>query len=168
MSTKSGQLQLQTWLSRNESLSRFVFTLIYSLAIHQELAFYRSMNTTTLSIVLQHLIPALQSIQRDLFDAEIKDAAPQPKSEPALREGSGEPKRLYKVAEAAAFLNVSQSLIRKLTMTKRIPYYKIGSRVMFSEEQLLSWVKAFEHVPEAFAPQHTEGLIVPTPPTDCL
>jgi excisionase family DNA binding protein len=105
-------------------------------------------DTTTICTILKHLIPALQSIQRDLLDAEIRGAAPQPKSEPTLREDSSAPKRFYKVAEAAAFLNVSEGLIRKLTGSKRIPYYKVGSRVMFSEEQLLTWIKSFERVLE--------------------
>jgi len=103
------------------------------------------MNTTatTISIILRHLIPALQSIQREL--QETRDSAPhEPKREPAPREGSS--KRFYNLTEAAAFLNVSKGLIYKLTGSKRIPFYKIGSRVMFSEEQLLTWVKSFEHL----------------------
>ena len=111
--------------------------------------------TTTICIVLRHLVPALQSIQRDILDAEIRDAAPKPKSEPTPREGGGDPKRFYQVSEAAEFLNVSESLIRKLLMTKRIPYLKIGRRVLFSEEQLLGWVKIFEHLVEEPAPRST-------------
>jgi len=114
------------------------------------------MNTATmLSIVLKHIIRALQSIQRELVDAEMRGTAPQPKIEPTPRKGSGEPKRFYKVAEAAAFLNVSEGLIRKLTGSKRIPYYKIANRVMFREEQLLSWVAGFEHLAEEPSPCST-------------
>jgi len=110
------------------------------------------MNTTatTISIILRHLVPALQAIQRDLADAEMRDAVLQLKSESASREGS---KRFYKVKEAAAFLNVSEALIRKLTGTRRIPCYKIGSRVMFSEEQLLGWVAGFQHLAEEPSPR---------------
>jgi|GEM_PF-1095314 len=118
--------------------------------------------TTTISVILRHIVPALQSIQRDILDAEIRGAAQQPKSEPTPREGSGEPKRFYQVSEAAEFLNVSESLIRKFLMTKRIPHFKIGRRVLFSEEQLLSWVKAFEYVLEEPSPrQRTKELIAP-------
>jgi excisionase family DNA binding protein len=115
------------------------------------------MNTTatTISIILRHLIPALQSIQRELPDEEIGGAAPQPKSEPTPKEGRSENKRFYKVSEAAAFLNVSKGLIYKLTGSRRIPFYKIASRVMFSEEQLLSWVKSFEHLLEEPSPRST-------------
>jgi excisionase family DNA binding protein len=115
------------------------------------------MNTTatTISIILRHIIPALQSIQRELVEAETGGAAPQPKSEPTPRKGGDEPKRFYKVSEAAKFLNVSEALIRKLTGTRRIPFYKIGSRVMFGEEQLLTWVSGFEHLAEEPSPRST-------------
>ena len=76
-----------------------------------------------------------------------------PKREPAPREGSN--KRFYNLAEAAAFLNVSKGLIYKLTGSKRIPYFKVGSRVMFSEEQLLGWVAGFEHLAEEPSPRGT-------------
>ena len=118
--------------------------------------YQRAMNTTatTISIVLRHIIPALQSIQRELVEAEKQSAAPhEPKREPAPREGSS--KRFYQVSEAAAFLNVSESLIRKLLMTKRIPHFKIGRRVMFSEEQLLGWVAGFEYLAEEPSPRGT-------------
>ena len=113
----------------------------------------RSMNTTatTISVILRHLIPALQSIQRELLDAEIRGAAPEPKSEPTPREDAN--KRFYQVSEAAEFLNVSESLIRKLLMTRRIPHFKIGRRVMFSEEQLLTWVAGFQHLAEEPSPR---------------
>lgn len=109
--------------------------------------------TTTICTILKHLIPALQAIQRDLVDVEIRGAASKQKIAPTPREG--EPKRFYKVKEAAAFLNVSEALIRKLTGSKRIPFYKIGSRVMFSEEQLLGWVAGFERLIEEPSPRGT-------------
>jgi excisionase family DNA binding protein len=115
--------------------------------------YQRAVNTTTISIVLRHIIPALTAIQRDLLDAEMRGAVPQPKSEPTPREGSSEPTRFYKVKEAAAFLNVSEGLIRKLTGSKQLPFYKFGSRVMFSEEQLLSWVAGFQHLAEEPSPR---------------
>lgn len=112
--------------------------------------------TITLSVVLRHLIPALQSIQRELVEAEKQRAAPhEPKNEPTPRKGDGETKRFYKVSEAAKFLNVSEALIRKLTASKKIPFYKFGSRVMFSEEQLLTWVAGFEHLAEEPSPRST-------------
>jgi excisionase family DNA binding protein len=109
------------------------------------------MNTTatTISVILRHLIPALQAIQRELVEAETRAAAPHElESEPTPRKGGDEPKRFYNLTEAAAFLNVSKGLIYKLTGSKRIPFYKIGSRVMFSEEQLLGWVSGFKHLAE--------------------
>jgi excisionase family DNA binding protein len=59
--------------------------------------------------------------------------------------------------EAAAFLNVSKALLYKLTMTRKIPFYKVGSRTMFSEEQLLTWVKSFEHLLEEPSPRSTRS-----------
>lgn len=115
------------------------------------------MNTsTTLSIVLRHLIPALQAIQRDILEAE-RDAPAhsEPPTKRAAEDVGVKPNRFLKLIEAAAFLNVSKATLYKLTMTRRIPFYKVGSRVMFSEEQLLTWVKSFEHLLEEPSPRRT-------------
>ncbi len=113
-------------------------------------------STTTLSIVLRHVIPALQAVQRELLDAERvvpSRETPAPHREPAPQ---GKPlKRFYKLAEAAELLNLSKATLYKMTMTRRIPFYKVGSRTMFSEEQLLTWVKAFEHTPDELSPRRT-------------
>lgn len=57
-------------------------------------------------------------------------------------------RRLLKLNEAAEHLNLSKATLYRMTMTRRIPFYKVGSRTMFSEKQLGTWIKAFERVPE--------------------
>jgi len=106
------------------------------------------MTATSLSIILKHLITALQSIQRDIQEAE-RDAThgDAPTKQPA-EDIVVKPRRFLKLVEGAAFLNVSKATRYKLTMTRKIPFYKVASRTMFSEEQLLTWVKSFERPPE--------------------
>ncbi len=104
--------------------------------------------TTTASIVLRHLIPALQAIQRDLLESERDAAAKDVIINHPAEVASSKPRRLLKLTEAAGYLNLSKATLYKMTMTRRIPFYKVGSRTMFSEEQLHTWIKTFEHVPE--------------------
>jgi excisionase family DNA binding protein len=56
-------------------------------------------------------------------------------------------KKLFKLSEAAEFLGLSKATLYKLTMTRQIPFIKLGSRTMFSEERLHTWIKAREHIP---------------------
>jgi DNA binding domain, excisionase family len=101
-----------------------------------------------ISIILRHLIPALQAIERDLLEADRGASYSEPPTKRLAEDSGAKPRRFLKLAEAAAFLNVSKALLYKLTSSRKIPYYKVGTRVMFSEEQLLTWVKAFEHTPD--------------------
>jgi excisionase family DNA binding protein len=115
-----------------------------------------SMNTTTaISIVIRHLITALQAIQRDILDAERDVAAREPpaKQEPPAKETAAPTKKLLKLSEAAEFLGVSNSWLYRKTMTREIPFIKLGSRTMFNEERLLAWVKAREHTPDDLLPR---------------
>lgn len=112
-------------------------------------------STTTIAIVLKHLIPALEAVQRDLVEAE-RDAAVSEspaKQEPPAKETAVPTKKLLKLSEAAAFLGVSNSWLYRKTMTREIPYFKLGSRTMFLEERLLAWVKAREHTPDDLLPR---------------
>jgi excisionase family DNA binding protein len=104
------------------------------------------MNTraTTLSIVLRHIVPALQAIQRDI-EAQSRDAAfrdPVKQEPPAKGAGAPPSKKFFKLHEAAEYLGISKGLLYKLTSTKQIPFYRIGKRILASEEQLLSWLEA--------------------------
>ncbi|MGA2378433.1 MAG: helix-turn-helix domain-containing protein [Spirochaetia bacterium] len=46
------------------------------------------------------------------------------------------------IQQAAAFLGISTSEIYKQTSAKTIPFFKVGKRVLFSEEDLKSWLEA--------------------------
>jgi excisionase family DNA binding protein len=84
-------------------------------------------STAAISIVLKHLIPALQSIQRELQEAESKAASIKPSQEQPVVVGRKErdaPDKLYKLSEAASFLNVRKATLYQFTSSKRIPYYK--------------------------------------------
>jgi excisionase family DNA binding protein len=109
------------------------------------------MNTaTTLSIVLRHIIPALQSIQRDILDAEREVASRKvpepPKAEPAPKETSDSKMRLLKPLEAAEFLGMRKLSFYRLVSGKKIPHYRIGSRILISQEQLQIWLASNESV----------------------
>ncbi len=114
------------------------------------------MDTATLSIVLKHLIPALQAIQRGIQDAERETATREPPTRPetTTHQASVPPsKKLLKLSEAAELLGVSNSWLYRKTMTREIPFIKLGSRTMFSEERLLAWVKVREHTPDDLLPR---------------
>jgi hypothetical protein len=95
---------------------------------------------------------ALQAIQRDIQESERDTAS----IEPSAKESPAKPatpssKRLLKLSEAAEFLGLSKATLYKLTMTRQIPFIKLDSRTMFSEEWLLTRLKAHEHTPAADA-----------------
>ena len=50
--------------------------------------------------------------------------------------------RLLTVEEAMQFLQVSKPTIYRLTSQKKIPFYKIGGSVRFSETHLLAWLES--------------------------
>jgi excisionase family DNA binding protein len=51
-------------------------------------------------------------------------------------------KRTLNIPEASAVLGLCRSTIYKLVHQRDIPYYKLGSRVLFDEQKLLSWMEA--------------------------
>ena len=109
------------------------------------------MNTTIMvSIILKHIVPALQSIQRDLLDAEREAASRRvpepPKAEPAPKEASNSKTRLLKPLEAAELLGMSKLSFYRLVSGKKIPHYRIGSRILISQEQLQTWLASNESV----------------------
>ena len=109
----------------------------------------------TVAIVLKQIIPALQSIQRDILDAEREVATSESpaKQEPSAKAtATPSSKKLLKLSEAAEFLGVSNSWLYRKTMTRGIPFIKLGSRTMFLEERLLAWIKAREHTPDDLLP----------------
>jgi excisionase family DNA binding protein len=94
----------------------------------------------------------LQSIQKELGEAGSLTPSLRLVKEPATikpiaKENSNTSRKLYKLAEAAAFLNVSESLLYKLTSRKAIPCHRIGKRILFREEQIIKWLKVKEQKP---------------------
>ncbi|MDD4572760.1 MAG: helix-turn-helix domain-containing protein [Sphaerochaeta sp.] len=49
--------------------------------------------------------------------------------------------KLLTVEEAIKFLQVSKPTIYRLTSKKKIPFFKIGCSVRFSETHLLAWLE---------------------------
>lgn len=46
--------------------------------------------------------------------------------------------------EASKFIGCSAYTIRELAREKKIPYYKIGNRIMFTKDTLLKWINRQE------------------------
>lgn len=46
--------------------------------------------------------------------------------------------------EASKFIGCSAYTIRELAREKKIPYYKIGNRIMFTKETLMKWINRQE------------------------
>ena len=51
-------------------------------------------------------------------------------------------KLTYSVKELALFLNTSESLVRKLVRENKLPYFKVGRRILFLEEDILKYVRS--------------------------
>lgn len=49
--------------------------------------------------------------------------------------------QLMTIEEAALFLNLKVSKIRKDIFNKAIPYYKIGSLIRFKKDELVKWLE---------------------------
>lgn len=55
----------------------------------------------------------------------------------------GEPHRdvaLFTIAEAAEFLTISVSGVRRLQQARRIPFFKVGGSLRFAKEDLASYL----------------------------
>lgn len=48
--------------------------------------------------------------------------------------------QLMTIEEAAIFLNLKVSKLRRYVFMRTIPYYKIGSLIRFKKDDLLQWV----------------------------
>jgi excisionase family DNA binding protein len=49
--------------------------------------------------------------------------------------------QLMTINEAAVFLNLKVSKLRRDVFMKAIPYYKIGSLIRFKKEELVRWLE---------------------------
>ena len=53
-------------------------------------------------------------------------------------------KELCDIKTIAEYLNVSVPYIRKLVYSKRIPHYKIGSRLKFDIKEINEWLETYK------------------------
>lgn len=51
------------------------------------------------------------------------------------------PKKLYSKAEAADYLKIPEATIYQLTSKRRIPFSKVGRRLVFRQEDLERWLQ---------------------------
>ena len=49
--------------------------------------------------------------------------------------------RVFDVKETAEYLNCSVSSIRKMVRNKEISFFRIGSKINFTQESIESWIK---------------------------
>ena len=57
-------------------------------------------------------------------------------------------KMLLSISEAAETLGISVSTLYRLTSRRRIPFCKIGSRIVFQPAQLEAWIREHSVQPE--------------------
>ncbi len=62
-----------------------------------------------------------------------------------------EQSHLMTIEEAAKFLNLKVSKLRRDIFLKTIPYYKIGSLIRFKKEELLKWIDEKLVTPEVIS-----------------
>ena len=48
---------------------------------------------------------------------------------------------IFNVKETAEYLNCSVSSIRKMVRNKEIAFFRIGSKINFTQESIESWIK---------------------------
>ena len=99
---------------------------------------------TVATIVLRHLIPALQAIEKEINETELRETASKDAETKVLRsEPAPNRTKLMSVDEAADFLGLRKSTIYKYVMVRKIPFFKLGNRTLFKEQQLLAWLDGF-------------------------
>ena len=59
-----------------------------------------------------------------------------------LQEVQGSPKEVLTSDEAAAYLGISKSALYKLTMGRKIPFYKSAKLCYFDRQEIIDWMKA--------------------------
>jgi excisionase family DNA binding protein len=52
-------------------------------------------------------------------------------------------KQYLNVTQAAAYLTLSKSTVYQYLHYKKIPFFKIGERVIFSKSELDKWIKRY-------------------------
>ena len=55
---------------------------------------------------------------------------------------NNELRTVFNVSELACYLHTSESSVRKLIRTRKIPYYRILSRIFFDKRIIDEWIKS--------------------------
>lgn len=55
--------------------------------------------------------------------------------------------RILTIKDASRLLRISTHTLYKWTCKQKIPFYKIGKRVLFDEQKLLEWIEKHEVLP---------------------
>ena len=104
----------------------------------------------TVLLLLKHLIPALEAFRYELEADDAKKAAAKARDPTGATESRSYSQELVpesahkgtlNLAEASTMLGMCKSSLYKLTSQRSIPYYKIGSRLLFNEQKLRSWME---------------------------
>ena len=65
---------------------------------------------------------------------------------------------LLNAQQAAKYLNLSESYIRKATARNALPFIKIGTRVLFKKDALNEWIDRHAVAPNSEVSQRAEGI----------
>ena len=65
---------------------------------------------------------------------------------------------LLDCAQAAHYLNVSESYVRKKVGANAIPYFRLGTRVLFRKSELDSWLDRHAIATNSEVSQRAEGI----------
>ncbi|MDD3305214.1 MAG: helix-turn-helix domain-containing protein [Bacilli bacterium] len=49
-------------------------------------------------------------------------------------------RKVLNVKEVKDYLSVSESTIRKLVREKKIPYFRVASKILFDQEKIDQWI----------------------------
>ncbi len=102
----------------------------------------------TLLIVLNHLIPALESIRKDLTRELAQKKAEQidtsKREDQGIRQKygqTGKQNKFLTLEQVSKLIGISKGYLYKQTSSNTIPYYKIGRKIFFEERKLSSWLE---------------------------
>jgi excisionase family DNA binding protein len=96
----------------------------------------------TLLTVLNHMVPALLAIQKDLETDRMELSQSASVTNDEHKQPQGLPRRhLLSMSDASRFLSISKTSLYRLTSQRQIPHYKIGGKVLFTEAKLWEWLE---------------------------
>ena len=54
--------------------------------------------------------------------------------------------KILNIKELAEYINCSEAFIRKLIYTNKIPYFRIGKKILFKLSKIEDWIKINENL----------------------